>query len=219
MQYAQRKLHRSVTEIRRSRIGRPRVSRGCTSTGYGTRESSRARARRAHAGLRPPRGARRRGRTRHPKPPWRRSWPPRRHRESSHGRCSGSAGCRLAGRSRSCFETHGVHASSVRTRPRSWSAPPGRPWTPRGGIHAFAEARPGDVRVAIGRSRDTARGRSLHAVDGDEDRRDGSSRHTVPSAATGSSSGPSPRDPAQLAAGRESRGTALTRSPRPPTRR
>ena len=34
MQYAQRKLQRSVTEMRRSRIGLPRVSSGCTTQGY-----------------------------------------------------------------------------------------------------------------------------------------------------------------------------------------
>src|SRR5262245_48998929 len=37
MQYAQRKLHRSVTEMRRSRTGRPMVSSGCTTRAYGTR--------------------------------------------------------------------------------------------------------------------------------------------------------------------------------------
>jgi hypothetical protein len=43
MQYVQRKLQRSVTEMRRSRTGRPRVSVGATLEGYGPAEARRAR--------------------------------------------------------------------------------------------------------------------------------------------------------------------------------
>src|SRR6185436_20335739 len=42
MQYEQRKLQRSVTEMRRSRIGRPSVSIGCMSQPYSSRRPARA---------------------------------------------------------------------------------------------------------------------------------------------------------------------------------
>src|SRR5262245_26745966 len=43
MQYAHRKLQRSVTEMRRSRTGRPRVSTGCIPEAYGTDRRRRSR--------------------------------------------------------------------------------------------------------------------------------------------------------------------------------
>ena len=64
MQYEQRKLQRSVTEIRRSRIGRPSVSIGCMSQRYSSRHpaSSRCSVPRCGARASPLLGARRRHR-------------------------------------------------------------------------------------------------------------------------------------------------------------
>ena len=49
---------------------------------------------------------------------------------------------------RSCSRRSASRCCTTRRR-RSWSGAAGRPWTLRGGIHAFAEARPGEVRVAV----------------------------------------------------------------------